>query len=225
GSFTQGIWKTTNGGLNWALSNSGLTYTVVQCLAISPSNPNILYAGTDSLGGANSGVYKTTNAGVTWTLTPNTAIQQRGIQAVLVHPTNPNIAWIGVFNAVSNSTDGIYKTTDGGASWVPSSNGMTVKNILSLVVNRLNPNVLYAGSSFNPPSTGPTFVYRSNDGGTTWYSVSNGLPALTTDLNPVRTMSISNVDTSIVLAGLFQNNIAGGAFLTTNGGILWTRRS
>lgn len=225
GSLDNGVIKSTNSGLTWFMSNTGLTYNHIQAMDISRSNPNIIYVGTDSLGGySNCGVYKSTNGANTWVLTPNTVIQQRSIQAIVVNPTNPNIALCGVFNAQSNTTDGIYRTTDGGATWVASSTGFGAnKNILALAMDPTNPNVVYAGTSFMPPSTGPTYVYKSTDGGVTWTNSSTGLPSTTGDINPVRTLSISTVNTQYICAGLFLNTASGGFFLSTNGGTSWTR--
>jgi photosystem II stability/assembly factor-like uncharacterized protein len=218
--------KSTNTGGSWIGVNSGISYLHMQSICIAPSNASIIYAGTDSLGGASvSGVYKTTNAGLNWTFCPNTIFAQKSIQTIAVHPTNPNIVFVGVFNAQVNSTDGVYKTTDGGATWSVANTGITQKNILVIKYNPLNGNVLYAGSSFTPPSTGPSFIFRSNDGGTTWFNSSTGLPTATTDLNPVRDMFVNPVDTSQVLAVLFCNTTSGGAYLSTNSGQLWTRKS
>lgn len=227
GSQTQGIWKSTNGGLNWALTNSGLTNTTVQGLAISKSNPNVLYCGTSSVG-SGAGVYISTNAGATWTQINSGIVEALiSIQAIAVDPTNPAIAYIAVFEATIDAIQGLYKTTNSGATWVPANTGIgVVKNILSIVINPLNPNVLYVGTSFGVTSQmGPVKIYKSNNGAASWVDMSSGLPPLATDLDPVRAMSMCNVDTSRVLAGLFQNNIAGGAFLTTNGGVTWIRRS
>jgi len=225
GSLDSGVVKSTDAGLTWFTSNTGLTYNHIQSLAICTSNPNVIYVGTDSLGGfANCGVYKTTNGGNTWTLTSNAVFQQRSIQAIVVNPTNPNIALCGVFNAGSNSTDGIYRTTDGGTTWAVSNSGFGAnKNILALAMDPSNPNVVYAGTSFMPPSTGPTYVYKSTDGGVTWTNSSNGLPPLSTDINPVRTIDISTANTQYIAAGLFQNTTTGGFYWSTNGGALWTK--
>jgi len=228
GGIDSGVYKTTNSGTNWFAVNGGLTYTKVNCMAISKSSPNILYVGTDSMGGANSGIYKTTNGGTNWTLTMNGITGEKSIQWILIHPTNPNIAYCAIFNALAASTVGVFKTTDGGANWLPSSTGMTNKNILCMAMNPLNPNVLYAGSSLiMPGSTGPTTVYRSNDAGASWIPIVNGIPQTATDNNPFRCLSISTSDTSVVLAGLFMNAAAltGGMYVTTNGGQLWNARN
>jgi hypothetical protein len=99
------------------------------------------------------------------------------------------------------------------------------KNILTIIYNPLNPNTVYAGTSFQQnPQTGPSYIYKSLDGGGNWASVSNGLPTATTDLNAIRCMSISTSDTNVVLAGSFMNTTTGGAFITTNGGTLWVKK-
>jgi hypothetical protein len=226
GGIDSGVYKSTNGGLNWFQVNSGMTYFHIQCLAISASNPDILYAGTDSLGGwATSGVYKTTNGGGNWTIVSAGITDSKGIQAIVIHPTNPNIVYVGVFNALAASQTGLWKTTDGGTTWFASSTGMTNKNMLSLVMNPLNPNVLYAGSSLiMPGSTGPVTIYKTYDAGANWTAVINGIPQTSTDNNPIRCLSISSLDTSVVLAALFMNAATGGMYLTTNGGQLWSLR-
>lgn len=227
GSSTTGVWKSTNGGVNWAQSNTGLTNLSVQSLVISKSNPDILYCGTSSLG-SGAGMYITTNGGGSWTQINSGIVEALiSIQAIAVHPTNPAIAYIAVFEATVDALQGFYKTTNSGATWVPSNTGIgVVKNILSIVINPLNPNVIYCGTSFGVTSQmGPVHIYKSNNAAASWTDMSSGLPALTTDLNPVRSMSMSNVDTTRILAGLFQNTLTGGAFLTTNGGTTWVRQS
>ncbi len=217
----SGIYKTTNAGLNWFPVNNGLTYNKVQCLSISLSNPLILYAGTDQNGAANSGIYKTTNGGSNWTLISNGITDSKGIQSIAIHPTNPNTAWAAVFDGVVPSTVGVFKTTDGGANWFTSSTGIDIKNILTVIVNPLNGNCLYAGSSFYTAAPGSTKIYKSFDGGSNWTSFSSGLPSGAATGNPVRNMSMSTIDTSVVLATLFCNDTTGGAYLTTNAGVNW----
>jgi hypothetical protein len=226
----SGVYKTSNAGISWIQVNNGLGYTHMQCLAISPSNPNILYAGTDTLASsyATCGLYRSTDAGANWSLVSGDINDSKGIQAILVHPTNPNIVYCAVFNAVAINTVGIWKSTNGGTNWFASSTGVDNKQILSLAFNPLNPNVMYAGSSMMTPasSLGPCKVFKSFNAGATWTSVVNGIPQLTSDNNPIRCLSISSFDTNVVLAGLFVNATAltGGMYVTTNGGTLWTQK-
>jgi len=220
----SGVYKTTNGGLNWFAVNNGLSYNKVQCLDISKSNPNVLYAGTDQNGGSLSGVYVTTDAGATWFYKSTGITDSKGIQQIVIHPTNPNIAYIGVFDGVVASTIGLYKTTDGGNNWFASNAGIDNYNILSIVFNPLNPNVMYCGTSLILPSSGPSKIYKSYNGGANWFAVTNGLPTGTTVGNPVRAMSMTTADTSLVLAALFVNDTTGGVYITTNGGQLWQKK-
>jgi photosystem II stability/assembly factor-like uncharacterized protein len=229
GTLENGIYKTINGGINWTQINNGMTYYHVQCLAISQSNPNILFAGTDSLGGwTTSGVYKTTDAGANWTIVSQDIYDTKGIQTLIVHPTNPNIVYCGVFNALAASVVGVWKSTNGGTNWTASSTGMDNKQVLALHFNPLNPNVLYVSTSMMSPSgsTGPCKIFKSYDAGATWISIVNGIPQLSTDNNPIRCLSVSTSDTSVVLAGLFMNATAltGGMYVTTNGGQLWVQK-
>jgi photosystem II stability/assembly factor-like uncharacterized protein len=225
GGLDSGIYKTTNSGLNWFAVNNGLTYIKVQCLAVSSSNPNIIYAGTDHNGAANSGIYVSTDAGATWTYKSTGITDIKGVQQIAVHPTNPNTAFACVFDGVNASTIGMYKTTDGGGTWTASNSGMSNYNVLCVAFNPLNPNVMYAGTSLIlPGSTGPAKMYKSFDGGSNWTDIVNGLPTGTTTGNPVRALSISTTDTSRVLAALFVNDTTGGVYLTTNGGQLWQKK-
>ncbi|MBM2840731.1 MAG: hypothetical protein HW412_1259, partial [Bacteroidetes bacterium] len=221
----SGVYKTTNAGVSWFAVNTGLTYRNVQALAISRSNPNVLYAGTDHLGGVNKGVYVTTNAGASWTLT-GSALADSGIQGLAVDPSDPNVAYAAVFDGVvPNPINGLYKTTNAGATWFADTAGLGLnRRFLCVEVNPFNRNTVYAGTSFMTAPATPSKIYKSVNGGNTWTEITNGLPQLTTNVDPVRAFSISTSDTNVVLAALFVNDTAGGAFLTTNGGALWVKK-
>lgn len=224
-SNTTGIWKSTNAGANWVQMNSGLDNLVLQSVAVSQSNSNVVMCGSTNTG-TNPGVYRSTNGGTSWTRVvtgiTETAIN---IQTVVIDPVNADIAYIAVFDGLTNSANGIYKTSNGGVLWTPITTGIgAIKNMLSIAINPLNPNVLYCGTSFDvPTSMGPSKIYKSVNGGALWTDASNGLPTATTEINPVRTLSIVPTDTSRVFAGLFMNTTNGGAYLTTNGAGSWSR--
>ena len=225
GSATLGVYKTTDAGATWNSASSGLLNTAVLSLAISASNPQVLYAGTNF--GANDGVYKTTDGGVSWTRMV-TGIQEsaKGVQAIAVDPANANTAFIAVFDGITDSPVGLYRTTDGGANWAPSTTGLgAIKNFLSLAIDPVNPANVYAGTSFaTVTSTGPSTIYKSTDGGDNWTEINNGLPTDPAEINPVRTLSISPDNPDIVIAGLFMNTVSGGLYVTTDGGGSWTRK-
>ena|SRR2546425_4079293 len=56
-----GVYKTTDGGQTWTSASVGITSQLVRNLAIDPTNPAVVFAGTEG-----GGVFKTTDSGVTW---------------------------------------------------------------------------------------------------------------------------------------------------------------
>jgi photosystem II stability/assembly factor-like uncharacterized protein len=226
----QGIYKTTNSGANWTQINSGLTNIQVQAMGICKNSPQDLYAGVAP--GANDGVYKSTDGGGSWTRMVNGIAEPAGtlgVQAFLVHPTNPSIAYCTIFNALANPTNGLYKTTDGGSNWFPIINGVgTIKTFLSLAMSPTDPNTIYAGTSFDPgTSTGPSAIYKTTDGGANWVLSSTGLPTDPTEINPIRTLNVSDVNPNVVTASLFVNTatLLGGFYLSTNAGASWVQKN
>ena len=123
GSATGGIWKTTDGGTSWiSLPLTGVLSIGISDIAISASNPNIIYASTgdaESSGflGVNFsfsvGILKSTDAGQTWNTTSSVyQISQKVlINRLIINPTNSNLLYVG-------SNSGFSKSTDGGASWI-----------------------------------------------------------------------------------------------------------
>ena len=98
GTTGGGVWKTDDGGINWANVSDGFFATgSVGAMAVAPSNPNVVYVGMGEAcfrGNAShgDGVYKSTDAGKTWTKLGLEATRQIG--RLQVHPTNPDIAWV-----------------------------------------------------------------------------------------------------------------------------------
>ena len=80
---TGGTWDPRLGGIN--LCPSGGT---VLSIAVAPSNPSVLYAGT-----TNGDLWRSSNAGANWTKLDdisNPVVPTKSITRVSVHPTNPN---------------------------------------------------------------------------------------------------------------------------------------
>ncbi|TAM83613.1 MAG: choice-of-anchor D domain-containing protein [Acidobacteria bacterium] len=132
----DGIWKSTNAGLNWTLANgSGTTAfpgpaAARISLAIAASSPATLYAGAaSSSSGSTSvlGVYKTTNGGGSWTqltsapnyCSPDPATAQCYFDNVVaVAPNNSNIVLLGGSESATTEYVGtLFLSLDGGSTW------------------------------------------------------------------------------------------------------------
>src|SRR5437762_9232857 len=93
GAASGGIWKTTDGGLHWDPVFDDQPVSSIGALAVAPSDPNIVWAGTGepfirSHISVGEGIFKSTDAGKTWT---RTGLEKTGrIARVLIDPVNPN---------------------------------------------------------------------------------------------------------------------------------------
>jgi len=122
GAASGGIWKTTDGGIHWEPIFDDHPVSSIGALAIAPSNPNIVWAGTGepwirSHISVGEGIYKSTDAGKTWTLM---GLEKTGrISRVVVDPKNPDIVLVGALGHAYGPQQerGVFRTTDGGKTW------------------------------------------------------------------------------------------------------------
>ncbi len=196
-----GVFKTTDGGINWLPVFDSESTLSMGDIAISSSNPNVIYVGTgEANGGSGSltydanGVYKSTDAGATWT---NVGLQNtRMTGRMAVHPTNPDIAFAACMGDMYGvgPNRGLYKTSDGGLSWtnvlfVDDSTGA-----VDVVINPQDPNIVFAttwrrtrlvnSKDYAGVQSG---LWKSVDGGNTFsrLGASNGLPAVGTEYSRI----------------------------------------
>ena len=151
GPLVVGLWKTDDAGQRWSnISDGYFTTGSVGAVAVSESDPNIVYVGMGEhaprgvMTSYGDGVYKSTDAGKTWNKLGLEKTRQ--ISRVIIHPKNPDIVYVAAQGAVNgpNAERGVYKTTDGGVSWakILYVNDLTGASELSMDMN--NPNVMYA---------------------------------------------------------------------------------
>ena len=62
-----GVWKTTDAGRTWSSIFDGQPTASIGAIAVSPADPNTLYAGTGEGESMGSGLYTSIDAGRTWT--------------------------------------------------------------------------------------------------------------------------------------------------------------
>jgi photosystem II stability/assembly factor-like uncharacterized protein len=75
--------RSLNGGTTWASNNTTL-HADEHALAIAPSNPQIVYTGSDG------GIWRSTNNGTTWQTLNNVDFSATQFQGVAVHPFDRN---------------------------------------------------------------------------------------------------------------------------------------
>src|SRR5262245_57517791 len=98
GGCAGGVWKTTNSGSHWYNISDGFFKTAaVGALAVSDSDPNVIYAGTGETAirsnvSHGDGVYKSTDGGHSWT---NVGLKDtRHIGDIIIHPKDPEIVYV-----------------------------------------------------------------------------------------------------------------------------------
>src|SRR2546425_2502153 len=122
GAASGGIWKTTDGGLHWDPIFDDQAVSSIGALAVAPSDPNIVWAGTGesfirSHISVGEGIFKSTDAGVTWT---RMGLEKTGrISNVVIDPRDPDIVYTcALGHAYGPQPErGVFKTTNGGKTW------------------------------------------------------------------------------------------------------------
>ena len=118
GACAGGVWKTDDAGISWKNVSDGFFNTSsVGAIAISESDPNVLYAGTGEAcirGNVSpgDGVYKSTDAGRTWSHIGLT--DTKHISRIRIDPTDHNTVYVAALGHAfgPNSERGIFKSTD-----------------------------------------------------------------------------------------------------------------
>jgi photosystem II stability/assembly factor-like uncharacterized protein len=174
-----GVWKSTDGGLNWKAITDKVNVSSVGSIAVAPSDSNIIYIGT---GEANirgnvevgNGIWKSSDAGKTW---HHVWKSEGQIGTMIVHPKDPETAFAAVLGRAfgPNPERGVYRTTDGGKTWKRVLFKDENTGASDVCFDPNNPRILFAGlwqvrrRPWEMTSGGPgSGIYVSRDGGETW---------------------------------------------------------
>ena len=203
GAASGGIWKTEDGGYNWKPIFDDQDACAIGSLAIAPSNPKHVWAGTGETfvirpaHPIGNGVYKSTDAGKTWT---NMGLKLTGrIGRIVVHPFDTNTVYVAALGHTHapQQERGVFKTTDGGKTWtqVLFINDKTGCN--EIEIDPKNPLILYAAmwqvetKTWGLNSGGiHSGIYRSQDGGKTWDALNKKGQMLFGEGHPVGKVSV-----------------------------------
>src|SRR5215213_7328934 len=235
GATGGGVWKTTDGGVNWEpVSDDYFKTGSVGAIAVADSDSNVVYVGMgeETVRGNVShgdGVYKSPDAGKTWKFVGLGDTRQ--ISRIRIHPKNPDIAYVAAIGHLwaPNEERGVFRTKDGGRTWQKILFRDASTGAIDLAFDPSNPNVLYAALwqfrrtpwGFESGGAGSS-IYKTIDGGDTWTEISRnkGLPA---GIFGKIGLAVSPVNTNRIWAMIEAKD--GGLYRSDDGGENWQRVS
>jgi len=232
GQTGGGVWKTVDAGNTWlCVSDSNFTSSSVGALAVSKSNPNIVYAGMGEVDMRNNisfgdGVYKSSDAGKTW---KHVGLEQSyAIGTIAVDPINPDVVYAAALGKIfgANKERGLYRSKDGGTTWQQVLSYDDSTGCVDVKIDPNNPLILYASmwrahrTPYSLSSGGKGCgLYKSKDGGNTWKLISEN-PGMPKGTMGKIICSVSPVN-SLRLYAIVENE-HGGVFRSDDGGENWS---
>jgi uncharacterized protein (TIGR03437 family) len=248
GAAQGGVWRSRDNGAIWTPLTDDQPSLAMGAIAIDPTNPNIIYAGTgeshlsgDSYYGA--GLLKSADGGATWTRIAGPistseprqpAFLNAAFHTLVIDPTSPSTLYAATtFGLVSSATGattfpplgdrGIWKSTDGGMTW----RNLNPPNLP--VLNQSGTDVL-----LDPRDSRRVFaaiwelgIYRSTAGGEpgAWEKLAGGLPGAGFDrikLAAGPPLAPSNNATLYAAFAGADGNLL-GIYKSTDQGTTWTK--
>jgi len=167
GTIGQSVWRSTDNGDTWGRASNGLFPEAdIRALAVSPSNPDTLYAGTEN------GIFQTTDAAESWHHLPS-LMDGREVWAIAIDPNASDTVYAGTCPSA------LFKSMDGGANWKQLTVDLAeecegvpiIPRVTTFVIDPDDSQMLYAGIEIDG-------MRLSTDGGETWTERSEGLSSL-----------------------------------------------
>jgi len=230
-SASGGIWKSSNKGTTWKPVFDDQAVSTFGDMAISLSNPDVIYAGSGEQQNRQStswgnGIYKSENQGETWR---SIGLEKTyHIARVIIHPENPNIVFVAALGNLWNSSKerGVYQTTNGGKNWKKVLYIDDMTGVVDMAMDKNNPNILYAATyqrmrkawGFNGGGPG-SGIYKTTDGGKTWNELTGGLPP--GEKGRIG-LAASKTRSNIIYATI-EHADSSGFYRSGNGGRTWKR--
>jgi photosystem II stability/assembly factor-like uncharacterized protein len=195
----EGVFRSKDSGATWIQISPKDSHEIheVESLAVDPTNPDIVYAGTWHL------PWKTSDGGKSWNNIKKGVIDDSDVFSIIIDPEKPRTLYV-------SACSGIYKSETGGELFrkiqgIPS----TARRTRVLRQDPSNRNVVYAGTTEG--------LYKTTDGGRTFKRMT-GPEVIVNDV------SIDHVNPQRVLlatdrGGVLASVDAGTTFTQSNAGI------
>ncbi|NWF49220.1 MAG: T9SS type A sorting domain-containing protein [Ignavibacteriaceae bacterium] len=195
-----GIFRTTNNGVNWYSSTSGINNNEnaawVAPIIAHPGENGVFFV-------ARQRIYKSTNNGASWTAISGNVNGTSSVRELAISKSNPQILY-----ATSGSK--VFLSTDGGVNWTNKTAGLPNKTITSVYVHPDSSDIVMLTFS----GFGTNKVYKSTNGGNSWQSIHGNLPD-----SPVNDLFIYTEDAANPQTYFVGTDI--GVFYTQNNGLNW----
>ncbi|MEI7980986.1 MAG: hypothetical protein WCI71_05000, partial [Bacteroidota bacterium] len=189
-----GVYRSVDGGLNWAPSNTGMGKVTVGMMIRHPSDNNVILAAT------HKGIFKSINGGATWTLKSENTGEYKDIR---FKPANPSIVY-----ATENGN--FYRSSDTGETWDLITTGIISGSRMVIGVSPNAHGKVYlcqtngpfagllsssdSGLTFTARSTKPNLMGYACDGSDTTESQANYDLCMAVDPNNAQTIYIGGVN-------------------------------
>ncbi|HEV2388031.1 MAG TPA: hypothetical protein VGS20_12335 [Candidatus Acidoferrales bacterium] len=232
GLASGGIFKTTDSGTTWHPIFDGEHVAAIGALAVAPSAPNVVWAGTGEPWliraevGMGDGIYKSTDAGRSW---QHMGLDLTGhITGIVIDPQDANVVYAcAVGQAYRPQPErGVFKSSDGGKTWQRSLFVNLDTGCSDLAMDPRDPDTLFAGMwqaiihTWSLDSRGAgSGVYVTHDAGATWKKLAgNGLPAAD---HPVGRVSVAVAQTNPQRVYALLEDHPPGFYRSDDGGATW----
>ena len=209
------MYKSCDSGQNWISVSAGLPKSDVLTLAIDPSNPDVVYAGTGA------GIAKSVDGGGSWNAA-NTDPAVAPVRALTIDPQNPATIYAGT------AGHGLYKSLDGGLRWTLYDFGTPAGAVFqSIAVEPVNSSVVYAGTDGSNQTNGRGRIFKTIDGGGHWEDSWTNVPANVIP-QTIYSLIVDPRNVATIYAGTINPERQGstsdqaGVFKSTDGGRTWS---
>jgi photosystem II stability/assembly factor-like uncharacterized protein len=227
-----GVWKTTNRGVSFSPVFDDQGSYSIGCLAIDPSNTNVVWVGTGENKSQRSvsfgdGVYRSADGGRSWT---NMGLKEsEHIGMIAIDPRDGDTVYVAAQGPLwrAGRERGLYKTTDGGRSWQRILHISDDTGISEVHLDPRDPDTIYAPAyqrrrkQWTLVDGGPeSAIYKSTDAGVTWEKINRGLPD--GDLGRIG-MAVSPADPDVLYAIVAATEDRSAFYRSANQGENWQR--
>jgi photosystem II stability/assembly factor-like uncharacterized protein len=243
-----GVYKTTDKGLTWTDISHNMSIAQVYRIGLSASDPDLWLTGhqdngtnlrkgtTDSMKLSGDGMecfidrtgnsvmyaslhngwfHRSTDSGYSWTdISPMLKENAEWVAPWCQDPAEPNTLWAGYEN--------VWRSVDKGTNWIKMGTLPTNGTIIDMQVAPSNNQVLYVCK--RDVSTYPytSTLYKTADGGTTWFNVTSNLPVGSAMITAI---AVKPIDPNTVWVCFSGYSAGTKVYKTTDGGDSWTNVS